>query len=185
MEPIGKKHTDTKEEEIWKVLRLGNIQHRYLISNHGRVFDEKKLRYLNLNDNGGGYFTVGLMGPKSKAHVKYIHRLVAHVFLDNFEFKPQVGHKDHNKSNNHCSNLYWTTQKQNTNDGIKAGRINSKKRGKTNQLVESDYEKIATLRKQGFGVNEIAVQLGFPRTTISSVINGRSNWTIFQKYMTM
>ena len=39
---------------------------------------------------------------------------------------------------------------------------------------------IALLEYQGLGVNEIAVKLDFPRTTISSVFNGRSNWELFE-----
>ncbi|MNC72146.1 hypothetical protein D3C75_1231610 [compost metagenome] len=75
--------------------------------------------------------------------------------------------------------MYWTTQKQNTADGIEAGRINAKKRGATNQLTKSQICQIALLSTQGFGVNEIAVKFGFPRTTISSVFNKRSHWELF------
>lgn len=40
--------------------------------------------------------------------------------------------------------------------------------------------KLPFLSIRGLGVNEIAVKLGFPRTTISSVFNGRSNWELFE-----
>lgn len=180
MEKIGAKPIDG---EIWKDLLLDDIQERYSISNYGRVYDNKNYKLMSWLDNGNGYKIVGLLGPKSKVRIRYVHRLVAKLFIDNSNNHPQVGHLDHNKENNNFSNLYWCTQKQNTKDGIDAGRINNKKRGNVNRLIESDYKSIATLCKNGLGVNEIAIQLGFPRTTISSVLNGRSRWSLFQQFM--
>jgi hypothetical protein len=105
--------------------------------------------------------------------------LVAIAFLENPDKLPQVGHRDHTRSNNVVYNLYWTTQKQNTRDGIDAGRINAN-RPKTNRKVtEAIICEIVLLHSQGRGINEIAGMLGFPRTTISSVFNGRSNKELF------
>lgn len=167
-------------KEIWKPILLDDIQERYAVSDLGRVIDLKQNKYLQINDNGAGYKNVGLMGPKSKVRVRYVHRIVAHAFIDNSDNLPQVGHKDHDKENNSVENLYWTTQKQNTADGMAAGRINAKKRGKTKKLLKSHICEIALLHTQGFGVNAIAQKLDFSRTTISSVFNGRSNWELFE-----
>lgn len=168
-------------EEIWKPIKLDRVQERYAVSNFGRVIDLKKRIYLNWNDNGNGYKIVGLApSDGSGVKIRYVHRLVALHFIENPEGLPQVGHKDHDKENNHVSNLYWTTQKQNTKDGIEAGRINSKKRGTNKKLSREQIFEIAKLHLEGYGVNEIAVKLDFPRTTISSVFNGRSNWELFQ-----
>jgi hypothetical protein len=109
-----------------------------------------------------------------------VHRLVAHTFIDNPEGLPQVGHKDHTRANNSVSNLYWTTPKQNTADGIREGKINAKKRPNTKRITKAQICEIALLSHQGKGVNEIAVMLDFPRTTISSVFNGRSSWELFE-----
>jgi len=38
-----------------------------------------------------------------------IHRLVALIFIPNPENKEKVYYKDHNKKNNHVSNLLWGT----------------------------------------------------------------------------
>ncbi len=162
-------------KEVWKPILIEDVQERYAVSNFGRVIDLKNLKYLTINDNGAGYKNVSLLGPKSKQRVRYVHRLVAQAFIENPENLPQVGHKDHTRSNNVVDNLYWTTQKQNTADGIQAGRINAKKRPNTKRLSAEQICEIALLEHKGFGVNEIAVKLDFPRTTISSVFNGRSN----------
>jgi hypothetical protein len=167
-------------KEVWKPILTDDIQERYAVSNLGRIIDLKQNKCLNINDNGAGYKIVALMGPKSKLRVRYVHRLVAQAFIENPDNLPQVGHKDHTRSNNVVDNLYWTTQKQNTADGIAAGRINANRPKKNRRVTEDLICQIALLEHQGFGVNEIAVKLDFPRTTISSVFNGRSNWELFE-----
>lgn len=161
---------------------MTNIQDRYAISNFGRVFDLKQKAYTNWNDNGAGYKIVGLMRKdKNCVAMRYVHRIVGLHFLDNPDNLPQIGHRDHNRENNNSVNLYWTTPKQNTADGIRDGKINAKKRPNTKRLSEEQIYKIAELESKGYGVNEIALILDFPRTTISSVFNGRSNWKLFEK----
>jgi len=168
-------------KEVWKPIILDDIQERYAVSSFGKVIDLKNQKYMIWHDNGAGYMSVGLQGPNSKVRVRYVHRLVAITFLENPDKLPQVGHKDHTRANNFVDNLYWTTQKQNTRDGIDAGRINAN-RPKTNRKVTDEMiYKIAELESKGYGVNEIALTLDFPRTTISSVFNGRSNWKLFEK----
>jgi len=170
-----------ESKEIWKYVCDPVVQDRYIVSNFGRVYDLELDKYLNFFDNGAGYKVYGLQRKdKSNVAIRYVHRLVAIAFIENPENKPQVGHKDHNRSNNVVENLYWTTQKENTRDGIEAGRINAKKRPDTKKLNKEQICEIALLEHQGLGVNEIAVKLGFPRTTISSVFNGRSNWELFE-----
>lgn len=150
---------------------------RYLISSKGRVYDNRHKQIKSIQDNGFGYRKTAFSLPNKRLVNRYIHRMVAIAFIPNHENLPQVGHKDHNKDNNCVENLYWTTQKQNTRDGIEAGRINAKKRGKTNQLTPAQLDEIARKRAEGMGVADVARSMSLPRTTISSVLNGRSHWS--------
>ena len=111
----------------------------YKVSNLGRI---KSLNYLNTGKESvmepdkttNGYFQVGLWkdGESKKC---LVHRLVAIAFVPNPEGKPQVNHKDEDKTNNFVflnedgtvnkekSNLEWKTPKENSNHGTRNERI--------------------------------------------------------------
>ena len=169
-------------EEIWKEVVCEEVTPgKYQVSSKGNVRISATGRVIPIQDNGFGYKKCVLYSP-NKTLFPYIHRIVANAFLENPNNFPQVGHKDHDKENNYVENLYWTSQSQNTKDGVAAGRINSKKRGKTNQFSPSDIKFIAEKRVEGYGVAEIARLLDVPRTSVSSVLNGRSNHVLFVAY---
>ncbi len=52
-----------------------------------------------------------------------LHRMVATAFISNPKNKPEVNHKDGNKSNNVRSNLEWMTKKENLDHARKNGFI--------------------------------------------------------------
>ena len=161
----------------------------YKISSNGVVIlvglEKRDRKYigpngeLKVHDNGSGYKLVQFRnGPRPKNF--YLHRLVAAAFIPNPENKPCVGHKDHDRANNCVENLYWCTHAENTQHGVRDGKINAKARGKMNKLGFVEICNVAILANKGMGVAEIARKLGFPRTTISSVFNGRSNKELFE-----
>jgi hypothetical protein len=60
-----------------------------------------------------GYKRVMLVVNGKKLH-KRVHRLVAEAFIPNPNNLPVCHHKDNDKTNNHLSNLEWTTFEENT-----------------------------------------------------------------------
>jgi len=95
--------------EKWK-----KVEHldKYLISNKGRLKNEKTGRILKTKVNKRGYLcnTISVNG---KIMVVKIHRLIAISFIPNPENKITVNHIDGNKTNNNINNLEWATYSEN------------------------------------------------------------------------
>lgn len=170
-------------EEVWKDI-IG-YERLYKISNFGRCVrvegGDKLGQCILQGDNGAGYKNLHLY-KEGKQSTKYIHRLVAQAFIPNPENKSQVHHIDHDRSNNRVDNLEWVTPSENIRYGVSEGRINNKIRGKTNSIGEDVLKEVAKLKFKGLTVQSIANELGLPRTTVSSLVNGRSKGKMFEKF---
>ena len=103
--------------EIWADIKGYDV---YQVSNTGRVrtlehFDSlgrrRKQKQRALVPDYAGYVTCKLSHPEKNLK---LHRLVANAFIPNPQNKEQVNHKDLDKTNNHASNLEWSTPKENT-----------------------------------------------------------------------
>ena len=127
--------------EIWKTAVYdGEIyEGLYQVSNWGRILS---LNYRNTGKpdlmtpgtDTNGYFQVGL-SKNGETKKCLVHRLVAEAFLENPENKPQVNHKDENKTNNFVflnedgsvdkekSNLEWVWHIDNINHGTRNERV--------------------------------------------------------------
>lgn len=94
--------------EIWK--EIPGTDGNYFVSNTGKVASlyYNKPRILKPQKWGNGYLAISINGKKYR-----IHRLVAQAFLENPEDKPEVHHKNHDKTDNRLCNLEYTTHKEN------------------------------------------------------------------------
>ena len=148
------------------------------VQNNGTIL--KLGRVLKQSDNGADYLSV-LVGYKPhksgrKTGIrKYVHRLVAQAFIPNPDNLPQVNHKDFNKTNNHVDNLEWISRADNIQHSHDNGRMQKRYEvGAVTVLTKEEVIECYTRVKNGEGVNIVAVSMGKPRTTISSIINKRS-----------
>lgn len=114
------------------------VLYPYMITEDGRVYNDKTGRYLKPQHNKKGYLVVRVTVNKIK-HTIRIHREVAKAFIENPLNKPQVNHIDGNKENNKVENLEWVTGQENVNHAMKNGlwernlevaRISNEKRKK-------------------------------------------------------
>lgn len=78
---------------------------------------------------------------------KFIHRLIAEVFIPNLDNKPCVNHKDGNKLNNDIENLEWCTHKKNIIHAWNEGLCENA-RGTLKEHYKKAIEKIKRKIKQ-------------------------------------
>lgn len=77
------------------------------------------------------YMYINVRFSDGKIKARRLHVLLAKAFLFNHDPKKLkiVGHKDNDKHNNDLSNLYWTTNQENTqkavDDGLNIGKRQS------------------------------------------------------------
>ena len=95
----------------------------YLVSNYGRV---KRVDQANIlqGHTKSVYDQVKIWNDELKKYqTKYIHKLVAYAFLQNYDEKLIVNHKDGNKKNNHVDNLEYISQSENIVHAYESGKI--------------------------------------------------------------
>lgn len=129
---MSRKKTNLLPYEIWKdipgyeglyqVSTMGNVRslERYYTSGNGVVRKTGGLLTFKLNYHG--YFRVGL-SKNGKTIYKFVHSLVAEVFIPNPFGFPQINHKNEVKTDNSVSNLEWCTAKYNSNYGHRTEKI--------------------------------------------------------------
>lgn len=130
--------------EIWKTII--NYEN-YEVSNYGRIRSfvnnklnkrkEKKIIKPILTKYG--YYRLTLCNEEGHK-IFNVHRLVAQAFLENYDEKLQVNHKDENKINNNVDNLEMCNSKYNCNYGTRNKKISEKTRNK--KISEKDRKRL-------------------------------------------
>lgn len=106
-------------EGLYQVSNLGNV--KSLPKGDGNGYSERLLKFDLSKSKLATYHRVTL-SKEGKVKRFLVHRLVAQLFIDNPDNKPQVNHIDHNSTNNCYLNLEWVTGKENMKASTKLGR---------------------------------------------------------------
>ena len=88
----------------------------YYVSEDGDVFSLYSKKILKHTIDHDGYHRVDIHGK----HIK-IHKLVYLTWIGDLRQGEQINHKNDDKNNNHYTNLYAGTQKENIQDCISNG----------------------------------------------------------------
>ncbi len=102
--------------EIWKILHDSYNSSKYQISNYGRLknINSSYVHKGTIDEEKYLYFTI-LTDDQIQKRIS-AHILVAKTFINNPGNLPEVDHINRNRSNNHVSNLRWSTIKDNRNN---------------------------------------------------------------------
>jgi len=77
---------------------------KYEVSDYGQVKNIETGNIIKLGTNPKGYI-IAILWIDGKQVGRQVHRMVSMSFIDNIYSKPQVNHKDGNKTNNKLDNL--------------------------------------------------------------------------------
>ena len=127
------------EQEQWKPIK--GYEGKYDVSNFGRVRSYYKgLHIKTQRINNCGYCYVKLYVKGKRQKMARVHRLVAEAFIPNPDNLSDVNHKDMNKTNNHVSNLEWSSHRGNVKHSYMNGR-------KAHRWTEEERKQIGMRQK--------------------------------------
>lgn len=145
-------------EEIWKDIDGFDL---YQASNLGNIRNKKTGLVLTPITDKDGYFRVHLNNDKI---TRPVHRLVAKTFIPNPEHKPQVNHKDGDKTNNRVSNLEWCTSRENN--------IHALQNGLRNQMIPVEIVETGEIFNS---IKECAEAIGAKPQNVQAALNNTYN----------
>lgn len=158
-------------QEIWRDIE-GFVGH-YKVSNKGRV---KSLcgtpKILSQKTSNCGYKQAHL-SKNNKAKRYSVHRLVGKAFVDNPRNKPQINHKNGDKTDNRAENLEWCTASENQLHAFSTGlapRTSEKKKQHINRQR----------RLVGRPVINLDTKLSYSSANFAEKMTGISNASISQ-----
>lgn len=140
----------------------------YMVTKEGSIISKYTGEQLYVHTNKKGYQFVRMyVEGKSKTYL--VHRVVAQVHLSNPDGKPEVNHKDGNKSNNAVWNLEWVTSQENVNHSVDTGLVKRGSDRPNSKLSDSDVIEIRRLRETGMNYYEIGKRFNIAYQTAHKV----------------
>lgn len=175
-------------QEIWKDAK--GYEEYYEISNLGKVRNKINKNIKKQTNNGRGYMSVNLW-HNNKGNTKYVHRLVAESFIKNADNKPEVHHKDSDRSNNCVDNLAWVTSKENNNFDEHLKRLTSNEnwiktrkssmaKAREKSIVLNSYKTVFEKDGVEYVFDSLALgcrELGLDKGGATRVANGKQKHT--------
>lgn len=170
--------------ESWKAVVFDDAileSEKYKVSNYGRLIKVLKQEEVLIEKQYtiNNYYTVAVTKKDGKKTSRYIHKLIAYVFLEKPENAKFVIHLDYDKFNNNLSNLKWVTKREKEIHQFKNPFY--KERGKfvsTSKLTVTHVmrlKKILNNPKRNIKLKILARQFNVSETQIRRIKSGE-NW---------
>lgn len=155
---------------------------RYEVSNFGRLksFQNNEKGEIIKGSVIQGYKSLNIRLPKGKSFNRYVHKLVAEIFVK----KPSLDHKfvihlDFDKMSNHFSNLKWVTKDEMVAHNKLNPAVMNKpvpRQTKNYKLTEIKVRMIKKmLQNDNTRLKMIAKQFGITHTQLNRIRSGE-NW---------
>jgi hypothetical protein len=175
-----------------KAIEIDGCTGLYEITEDGQIFSIRSQRYLKPSQNSYGYIMYSLTTHKNQAHPNgrrtkmfSAHRLVAKHFLGPppSRWHTDCHHKDHDRRNNHYTNLEWVTHSENIlrsyketdREGWRKGKTFGPHSPETIELMRAAKERrcyadVAGSRREYLSVQDLLDDLGVYRKAFNRSI---------------
>lgn len=153
----------------------------YLVSSNGRILGVPKTTTYGHElsqvekPKGSGYLSVCLCKNNEKRYFR-VHRLVAQAFIPNLERKPEVNHKNGNRSDNRVENLEWVTRSENEKHAYRelGKKPNKPWEGKPRLFARKlTDEQAQAIRDDDRPSRQIAREYNISKTTVLYIKKGK------------
>lgn len=151
----------------WKTFEYRGIT--YKVSDTGIIIGPRG-REIRQRLNSDGYPVVTL-GPMRRRCVQRVHRIVALLFVENPDGKPEVNHIDYDRTNNNAWNLEWIDHLDNVRYSSENGRYNvhSCEANGRHRLTREQVDDIRGLIGDGVPCTEIGRMYGVGSSTVYNI----------------
>ena len=142
---------------------------KYLVTKDGKVWSEHTNRFLKPCNNAG-YQNISLGGgAKNK---RFIHRLVAEVYLENPNNYTYVNHINNDKSDNRVENLEWCTQQMNIDHCVEQGRNQVGESHCNSKVTEEQVREIRSIySRKEMSQRLLGEKYGLCQQTVGEIVN--------------
>ena len=156
-------------EGLYEVSSFGRVRsiERAVRHRHGLAIMKSKVLRLSISNAGYAYVS---LSKENRSKSFTVHRLVAKAFIPHCG-KPEVNHKDFDKSNNRTDNLEWASRSENHLHAMSAGKFDVNVNPSFGRkLNPAKVKEIRELRLSGISVREIALKYSIHTDTVYRVL---------------